>query len=355
MTIGPSSSSASGSSISSPAPARDARRSVALAVRPARRRPGHPWRPRPRPRPRPGRRSPVCGTVGRDASRARARTGRRPRRRSPGRRAAGRTPSRRPTGPARDRRGRPAPAPGRSRWPRRGRSSGRRCAGPGRTGPSSRRTARPSTSRLVRPPGIGGRIRRGSGPLVTGVPAQPPATTSSRIRRPASPRTCRTSSSYLRTTPRVSSTSSGLSSRGPEREQRGGPVERLGHAGHLGQVRLAQPWTKPTIWPARRSGASGTRVEHDLELPLERRVVDPVVQAAPLEGVVDLARPVRGQDHPRVSSARTVPISGTVIWKSDRISSRYASNSSSARSISSISRTGRLAVGATRAPGGAAA
>ena len=35
-----------------------------------------------------------------------------------------------------------------------------------------------------------------------------------------------------------------------------------------------------------------------------------------------------------------VPISGTVTWKSDRISSRYASNSSSARSISSISRTG---------------
>ena len=39
-------------------------------------------------------------------------------------------------------------------------------------------------------------------------------------------------------------------------------------------------------------------------------------------------------------SAVIVPISGTVTWKSDRISSRYASNSSSARSISSMSRTG---------------
>ena len=39
-------------------------------------------------------------------------------------------------------------------------------------------------------------------------------------------------------------------------------------------------------------------------------------------------------------SALIVPISGTVTWKSDRISSRYASNSSSARSISSMSRTG---------------
>ena len=44
-------------------------------------------------------------------------------------------------------------------------------------------------------------------------------------------------------------------------------------------------------------------------------------------------------------SALIVPISGTVTWKSDRISSRYASNSSSARSISSMSRTGAIAVG----------
>ena len=43
-------------------------------------------------------------------------------------------------------------------------------------------------------------------------------------------------------------------------------------------------------------------------------------------------------------SARIVPISGTVTWKSDRISSRYASNSSSARSISSMSSTGGDAV-----------
>ena len=39
-------------------------------------------------------------------------------------------------------------------------------------------------------------------------------------------------------------------------------------------------------------------------------------------------------------AALIVPISGTVTWKSERISSRYASNSSSARSISSMSRTG---------------
>jgi hypothetical protein len=37
--------------------------------------------------------------------------------------------------------------------------------------------------------------------------------------------------------------------------------------------------------------------------------------------------------------AEIVPISGMVIWKSERTSSRKASNSSSARSISSMSRT----------------
>ena len=38
--------------------------------------------------------------------------------------------------------------------------------------------------------------------------------------------------------------------------------------------------------------------------------------------------------------ARTTPNSGIVIWCSDKTSSKYASNSSSARSISSISKTG---------------
>ncbi len=40
------------------------------------------------------------------------------------------------------------------------------------------------------------------------------------------------------------------------------------------------------------------------------------------------------------SGAFTTPISGIVTWKSERISSRNASNGSSARSISSIKRTG---------------
>jgi hypothetical protein len=56
-----------------------------------------------------------------------------------------------------------------------------------------------------------------------------------------------------------------------------------------------------------------------------------VEQAAPLERVVELAR--------AVGREVTVPISGIVIWKSESTSSRNASNSSSARSISSIRST----------------
>ena len=69
-------------------------------------------------------------------------------------------------------------------------------------------------------------------------------------------------------------------------------------------------------------------------------MLDPVVQAAPLERVVDVAGAVARQHDERRGSARNMPSSGTVICQSDSTSSRYASNSSSARSISSISSTG---------------
>ena len=107
------------------------------------------------------------------------------------------------------------------------------------------------------------------------------------------------SSSYLRTTPSVSSTSSGVEFRGPERQERRRPVERLGDARHLGQVGLAQAMDEPDDLARQPLGGLGHAREHDLVLLLRGREVDPVVQAAPLEGVVDLARPVRGQDDPR--------------------------------------------------------
>ena len=58
-------------------------------------------------------------------------------------------------------------------------------------------------------------------------------------------------------------------------------------------------WTKPTTSRREPLGACGHAREHDLVFLLRRRVVDPVVQAAALERVVDLARPVRGEDDAR--------------------------------------------------------
>ena len=135
--------------------------------------------------------------------------------------------------------------------------------------------------------------------LVHRLAAQPRAATSARYARAPSPRTWRMSSSYLRTTPSVSSTSSGVSSRAPSDEQRGRPVERLGDARHLRQVGLAQAVDEADDLAGELLGRGRDARQDDLELLLGGRVVDPVVQAAPLERVVDLARPVRGEDHAR--------------------------------------------------------
>ena len=61
-------------------------------------------------------------------------------------------------------------------------------------------------------------------------------------------------------------------------------------------------WTKPTTSRASCSGAAGHAGEDDLVLLLGRRVVDPVVQAAALQRVVDLARPVGGEDRPAAAA-----------------------------------------------------
>ena len=47
-------------------------------------------------------------------------------------------------------------------------------------------------------------------------------------------------------------------------------------------------------------GRIGHARPNDLVFLLERRIVDPVVQAATLESVVDLAGPVRGEDDARL-------------------------------------------------------
>ena len=85
----------------------------------------------------------------------------------------------------------------------------------------------------------------------------------------------------------------------------------------------------------RRRGAKAD----DLDLALEVGEVDPVVETAALERVVQLPRTVRGDDDGRRAVGAIVPSSGTVTEKSESTSSRNASNSSSARSSSSISST----------------
>ena len=210
--------------------------------------------------------------VGRQAERrGRARTGRRPRRRPRGRRAGGRTPPRRPSGPARGRRGRRAPSA-------RAKSiaAPRSVVRPGeaeRPGEADRAAGEPlavdDEARSARRGAAGARSGDRARWSRVRVPAQPPATTSSSIRRPVSPRTCRTSSSYLRTTPSVSSTSSGVSSVAPRASSADAQSSVSATPGTLVRSASRSRWTKPTIWPARRSGRVGHPGQHDLELALE--------------------------------------------------------------------------------------
>ena len=88
---------------------------------------------------------------------------------------------------------------------------------------------------------------------------------------------------------------------GAEVLQRPRPVEGLGDAGRLEQVARSRSCCdrRATTWRASRSETSGSRGAHDLDLALEAGVVDPVVEAASLERVVQLAGAVGGEHHER--------------------------------------------------------
>ena len=86
---------------------------------------------------------------------------------------------------------------------------------------------------------------------------------------------------------------------GSQGQQGRGPVERLGDAGDLGQVGLAQAVDEADDLAGEQLRRGRDAGQDDLELTLEARVVDPVVEATPLERVMDLAGAVAGQDHPR--------------------------------------------------------
>ncbi len=84
-----------------------------------------------------------------------------------------------------------------------------------------------------------------------------------------------------------------------ERDQGGRPVERLGDFRHLGEVGLAEAMDEPDDLAGESLGCFWHARENDLVLLLGGWIVDPVVQAPSLERVVDLARPVRREDHAR--------------------------------------------------------
>ena len=85
----------------------------------------------------------------------------------------------------------------------------------------------------------------------------------------------------------------------PERQQRLGPVDRLRDAGRLEQVLLAERADGLGDVAGQRLDASGTRGPDDGDLALELGVLDPVVEAAPLQRVVHLAGAVAGDDDDR--------------------------------------------------------
>src|SRR6266850_2295288 len=84
-----------------------------------------------------------------------------------------------------------------------------------------------------------------------------------------------------------------------ERHQAVRPVDGLGHARQLEQLGLAQALDEGHHLLRQRGGGLRRFAVQDLELALRVRIVDPVVEAAPLHRVVDLAGAVRGDDDDR--------------------------------------------------------
>ena len=90
------------------------------------------------------------------------------------------------------------------------------------------------------------------------------------------------------------------SSDGPvEVGERRRPVERLGDAGILEQPLAPEPLDEGDHLARQPLAGAGNLGAHDLELAGEIGVVDPVIEAAPLQRVVDFAGAVGGDDDDR--------------------------------------------------------
>ncbi len=122
---------------------------------------------------------------------------------------------------------------------------------------------------------------------------------SARILAASEPLILAMSSWYFSSVPNVSLMTSGDSSSAVERVEGACPVEGLGHTRQLEEVLAAERVHEGDDLSRQALLDAGQADADDLELALGGRIVDPVVEAAALEGVVDLARAVRGHDHDR--------------------------------------------------------
>src|SRR3954451_7061924 len=90
-----------------------------------------------------------------------------------------------------------------------------------------------------------------------------------------------------------------IESHAVERDETVGPIDRLGDAGKLEELALAQPLHEGHYLARQRRGSFGCLAVEDLELARGVRVVHPVIETAALHRIVDLARAVGSDDHDR--------------------------------------------------------
>src|SRR5208282_452291 len=129
-----------------------------------------------------------------------------------------------------------------------------------------------------------------------------------------------------------------------ELHQRLGPVDRLGDAGKLEEIHPTQLLDKADDLARQAVAGAGGLALQDLEFARGGRIIDPIVKTAPLQRIVDLAGPVRGNDPDRRRLGADRTDFWDRSWKSESSSNRYASNGSSVRSSSSISNTGEPSI-----------
>src|SRR5438876_11991189 len=85
----------------------------------------------------------------------------------------------------------------------------------------------------------------------------------------------------------------------PERCKRLRPVDGLGHTRRFREIQPPKTLHECRRLPCQPVGNTGHAQGDDLDLALERRVIDPVEEAASLERVVELTCAIGRQDHRR--------------------------------------------------------